>query len=388
MSQNHELRKNNMNIENNNISDRYFLKEVETFGNLVRNGWVNKVVYGDNLIALEEFYKDHEIKGKVKVIYIDPPFSTQRIFDGNDDLTKNDKKVYEDTLSGSEYLEFIEKRLVLLRDLLSDDGSIYVHIDQRMVHYVRVLMDEIFGKRNFKNMITRKKCNPKGSSKKGYGKIHDFILFYSKGNNKIWNRPYEKLTKEKIKSSEYIYVEDGTGRIYKKVPIHAPGIRNGATGQPWRGKMPPKGKHWQYKPERLDEFDKKGKIYWSSTGNPRLKLYLDESKGFLIQDIWLNFLDPMNQFTSVTNYPTEKNQAMIERIIKTSSNEGDLVLDCFAGSGTTLAAAEKLNRRWIGVDSSEIAIETIKKRLLGHYDKQINQLDIYRSKLYHVVQRF
>jgi len=249
-------------------------------------------------------------------------------------------------------------------------------------------MDEVFGKSKFRNMITRKKCNSKGYTKYSYGSIHDFILFYSKGNNIIWNRPYEKFTKEKIKSSEYINIEDGTGRIYKKVPIHAPGIRHGATGKPWKGKMPPEGKHWQYKPEKLDEFDKQGRIYWSSNGNPRLKLYLDERKGFLVQDIWLNFTDPSNQFTSVTNYPTEKNQAMLERIIKTSSNEGDIVLDCFAGSGTTLAAAEKLNRKWIGVDSSKIAIETIKKRILVHYDDQETQLNIYGSKLYHVIQRF
>lgn len=387
MKENHKLINKKSNIVNSNTSEQYILKKMETFGYYVRDGWMNKLVYGDNLIALNLFNEDRDIKGNVKLVYIDPPFSTQRTFDGNDDLTKYDKKVYEDNLIGFEYREFLRKRLVLLKKILSKDGSIYIHIDQRMVHHVRVLMDEVFGKVNFKNMITRKKCHPKGYTKYSYGNIHDFILFYSKGKSIIWNRPYEPLTEDKIKSSEYIYIEEDTGRIYKKVPIHAPGSRNGATGQPWRGKMPPNGKHWQYKPETLDEFDKQGRIYWSSTGNPRLKLYLDERKGVLVQDIWLDFLDPMNQHTSITNYPTEKNQAMLERIIKTSSNEGDIVMDCFAGSGTTLAAADKLNRRWIGVDDSEIAIETIKKRILGHYNKQKTQLNIHRSEVYHVVQR-
>jgi adenine-specific DNA-methyltransferase len=247
-------------------------------------------------------------------------------------------------------------------------------------------MDEIFGMANFRNWITRKKCHPKGYTKNTYGNIQDFILFYSKSRNYVWNRPLEELTEEKIKSSEYRYIEEETGRVYKKVPLHAPGVRNGTTGQPWRGLMPPKGKHWQYSPEKLEDFDRHGRIYWSPTRNPRLKVYLDERKGVLTQDIWLDFLDTMNQFTSLTEYPTEKNQEMIERIIKTSSNEGDIILDCFAGSGTTLAAAEKLDRRWIGIDNSKIAIETTKKRLSGFYTKQKVLSTIKPYIIFHAVQ--
>lgn len=338
------------------------LEEKDRFGDCTAEEWVNKLILGDNLPVLKALCQD--IEGQVKLIYIDPPFATGRVFDNDDDLTKFDEKVYEDILIDFEYLEFLRKRLIFMRELLAKDGFIYVHLDQRMTDYVKVLMDEIFGKRNFRNSISRKKCHPKGYTKKGYGNIHDVILFYSRSNNFIWNRPLEELTKEKIKSSEYIYVDEGTNRIYKKVPLHAPGIRHGATGQPWRDMMPPKGKHWQYPPEKLEKLDTEGRIYWSPTGNPRLKVYLDEREGVLVQDIWLNFPDPMNQFTSVTNYPTEKNQAMLEMIIRASSNEGDIVMDCFVGSGTTLVASEKLKRRWIGVDNSPIAIETCLNRLL------------------------
>ncbi len=162
---------------------------------------------------------------------------------------------------------------------------------------------------------------------------------------------------------EYQYVEEVTGRRYKKVPIHAPGIRNGATGGRWKGMMPPLGKHWQYTPDKLDEMDARGEIYWSPSGNPRRKIYFDKSNGIPVQDVWTGMRDAHNQNIRVTGYPTEKPPELLERIIAASSNEGDIVLDCFAGSGTTLAAAEKLGRRWVGMDNSMVAVETIIKRL-------------------------
>ena len=174
----------------------------------------------------------------------------------------------------------------------------------------------------------------------------------------VWNRAVEKWTEEKI-LKEYTYIEEGTGRRYKKVPVHAPGERNGETGKEWRGMMPPKGKHWQYTPKTLDEMNARGEIYWSPTGNPRRKVYLDESQGIPAQDIWLDFRDAHNQNIEITGYPTEKNPDLLKRIINASSNAGDLVLDCFAGSGTTLQTATDLNRKWIGIDNSREAITTI-----------------------------
>ena len=210
-------------------------------------------------------------------------------------------------------------------------------------------------------MITRKKCKSKNSTRKTYGNISDYILFYSKTDEPVWNRPYEKWSEEKI-LKEYPYIEETTGRRYKKVPIHAPGKRNGATGMAWRGMLPPEGKHWQFTPDKLEEMDNNGEIYWSQNGNPRRKVYLDRSNGIPVQDIWLDFLDVNNQNTLITGYPTEKNLDMLKRIVETSSRPNDIVLDCFAGSGTTLVAAEELGRQWIGIDIGEEAITTIKKR--------------------------
>ena len=147
------------------------------------------------------------------------------------------------------------------------------------------------------------------------------------------------------------------------VPLHAPGTRYGASGGQWRGMSPPPGKHWQYTPETLEDLDKKGHIHWSSNGNPRKKVYLDENQGVPVQDLWLDFKDAHNQNISITGYPTEKNYDLLQRIISASSNVGSLVMDCFAGSGTALDAAGQLNRKWIGIDESPTAITSLIKRI-------------------------
>lgn len=316
----------------------------------------NRLYYGDNLHVLASLLDDKQVKGKVRLIYIDPPYATNSIFQ-----SRSQADAYSDLLTGAHYLEFIRQRLVFLRELLADDGSIYVHLDENMAFYVKVIMDEVLGAQNFRNWITRKKCNPKNYTRKTYGDISDYILFYTKSDTYVWNRPLEGWTDEKAKK-EYTYVEEETGRRYKKVPIHAPGIRNGETGKSWRGMNPPPGKHWQYTPKTLEEMDARGEIYWSANGNPRRKIYLDESEGIAVQDIWLDFRDAHNQNIHITGYPTEKNPDLLARIIQASSNPGDLVLDCFAGSGTTLAVASSLERRWIGIDNSTEAIATTLKR--------------------------
>jgi adenine-specific DNA-methyltransferase len=219
----------------------------------------------------------------------------------------------------------------------------------------------VFGRANFRNWITRKKCNPKNYTRKVYGNIADFILFYTKGESYVWHRPLDPWTEEKA-AKEYQYFEAGTGRPYKKVPVHAPGVRNGETGQLWRGKPPPPGKHWQYPPRVLDQMDARGEIYWSPTGNPRRKIYLDQSEGIPVQDIWLEFRDAHNQNIEVSGYPTEKNPDLLARIMEASSNAGDLVLDCFSGSGTTLSVASHLGRSWIGMDNSRETIGATLRR--------------------------
>lgn len=318
---------------------------------------VNRLIYGDNLRVLRALLEDFSIAGRVSLVYIDPPFATRSRFE-----SRKQAHAYEDLLSGADYLEFLRQRLILLRELLAEHGSIYVHLDDKMVFPVKLILDEIFGERNFRNFITRKKCNPKNYTRKTFGKISDYILFYTKGNDYCWNQQFDPFD-ESMAKSEYRYIEPETGRRYMKVPLHAPGVRNGETGKAWRGMLPPPGKHWQYTPAQLDEMDARGEIVWSASGNPRRKVYLDERPGVAVQDIWLDFKDAHNQNICITGYPTEKNPELLRRIIRASSNPGDLVVDAFGGSGTTGAVAEEEGRRWVMIDNSPLALETMVWRL-------------------------
>jgi adenine-specific DNA-methyltransferase len=234
-------------------------------------------------------------------------------------------------------------------------------------------MDKIFGEDNFINHIVRIKCNPKNFHRAGYGNIHDMILFYSKTQNYVWNDSRESFSEDDIRRLSPKV--DKSGRRYTTTPLHAPGeTQNGVTGLPWRGIRPPRGRHWQYPPEELDRLDKEGLIEWSPNGNPRKIIYADEmiQKGKKRQDVW-DFKDPPYPI-----YPTAKNIEMLKVIINASSNPDDIVLDCFAGSGTTLVAAEALGRRWIGIDISEVAIETIQKRLLSM--KNVSAFEVYKIR--------
>jgi len=324
----------------------------------------SKLIKGDNLEVMKYLIDKYDLKGKIDLVYIDPPFSTNNIFKMSKDKantisrSNGDNIAYDDSLIGPEYLEFIRERLILLRELLSDKGSIYVHIDYKIGHYVKVLMDEIFGKKKFLNDITRIKCNPKNFERKAYGNVKDMILFYSKTGNHIWNNPKAPMSEEDIK--RLFKKIDKNGRRYTTIPLHAPGeTTNGATGKSWRGMMPPKGRHWRCPPSELEELDKQGLIEWSKTGVPRKKIYADEKDGKKIQDI-LEFKDPQNP-----SYPTEKNFELLKLIVNASSNPDSIILDCFCGSGTTLKAAQKLGRNWIGIDKSEEAINVALRKLIS-----------------------
>ncbi len=323
----------------------------------------NLLIKSDNVQALQFLINEKKLKGKIDLVYIDPPFATNSNFtitDGRATTISNSKNgeiAYSDKLIGTEFLDFLRKRLILLKELLSERGSIYLHIDYKIGHYVKILMDEIFGIENFRNDITRIKCNPKNFKRTGYGNIKDLILFYSKSDNPIWNEPKEPYTEEDIK--KLFAKKDKTGRYYTTVPIHAPGeTQNGNSAKPFKGILPPKGRHWRTDVETLEKWDKEGLIEWSSNGNPRKKIYADETTGKRVQDIW-EFKDPQ-----YPTYPTEKNQGLLDLIIKTSSNENSIVLDCFCGSGTTLKSAHSLNRKWIGIDKSDAAIRATQKKLI------------------------
>lgn len=318
--------------------------------------WQNRLYFGENLSILASLLNDSLIAGKVRLIYIDPPFATKSVFQ-----SRSMDDAYRDLLAGAEYIEFIRQRLILLRELLADDGSIYVHLDENMAFQIKIIMDEVFGRNNYRNWITRKKCNPKNYTHKTYGNISDFILFYTKTEKYVWNRPYIDW-KGDAGEKEYPNIEQETGRRFKKVPVHAPGVRNGETGKTWRGVNPPPGKHWQFPPQKLDEMDARGEIYWSANGNPRRKIYFENNKGIPVQDIWIDYKDAHNQNIKITGYPTEKNASMLSRIIEASSNAGDIVLDCFSGSGASLGVADELDRKWIGIDNSFEAVKTTLRR--------------------------
>lgn len=321
----------------------------------------NKLIFGENLMVLKNLLEKQKMAGKIDLIYIDPPFATKNVFTFSEERTstismeKRGKVAYSDKLHGADFLEFLRERLFLLKSLLSSNGSIYLHTDYKIGHYVKIVMDEVFGIENFRNDITREKCNPKNFARKGFGNIKDCILFYSKTKSPIWNEPKDSYTEEdKLK---LFPKTDGEGRRYTTIPLHAPGeTQNGNTSRSFKGVLPPKGRHWRTDITTLESWDSEGIIEWSQKGNPRKKIYLDEQEGKRVQDIW-RMKDPQ-----YPQYPTEKNAALLDLIVKTSSAPDSYVLDCFCGSGTTLKAAQILGRKWIGIDQSEQAIKmTIKK---------------------------
>lgn len=324
------------------------------------NSDFNLLLYGDNVKAMRYLLEERNLAGKVDLVYIDPPFATNcrfKVSNGRASTisqSRSGETAYTDLIGGRDFVEFIRERLLLLKELLSDRGSLYLHTDYKIGHYLKVMMDEVFGLANFRNDITRVKCNPKNFPRIGYGNIKDLILFYTKGGHPIWNEPREAYSPEDVARLFPKVSKDG--RRYTTVPIHAPG----ETLEPkkFRGMLPPTGRHWRTDVETLEQWDREGKIEWSANGNPRKIVYADEKEGKRVQDIWTDFKDPQYPV-----YPTEKNGAMLDRIIRTSSDKGSIVLDCFCGSGTTLLAASRNGRRWIGIDSSKVAIRAARKKL-------------------------
>ena len=320
----------------------------------------NLLIKGENLSVLQKLRDLYT--NKIDLIYIDPPFSTKTTFTIGEkrvstiSMCNSDKIAYNDNLTGFDFIEFIRERLIIAKELLSDIGSIYLHIDYKIGHYIKIIMDEVFGIENFRNDITRIKCNPKNFNRKAYGNIKDMVLFYSKTKNVIWNDP--KLPFTEIDKEKLFKKIDKNGRAYTTIPLHAPGeTQNGPTSGLFKGIKPPKGRHWRCDPKELEKLDSSGLIEWSSNGNPRKIIYADEKEGKKIQDIW-EFKD-----YQYPNYPTEKNLDLLKLIILASSNENSIVMDFFCGSGTTLIAAQELYRNWIGIDQSEQAIKVAKKRL-------------------------
>ena len=323
------------------------------------------LVKGNNFDALSTLLVSG-YKGKVDLVYIDPPFNTKQDFTISDSRVSTISRgmkthvAYSDHMTTQEYIEFIRERLIIIRELMSDEGSIYLHIDNKMGHYLKVIMDEVFGVTNFKNDISRIKSNPKNFKRSAYGNQKDMVLFYAKNYKYNIFNDVRVMLDDNDKKRMFTKADE-SGRLYNTVPVHAPGeTTSGRTGGKWRDMLPPAGRHWRTDPSELDKLDELGLIEWSKNGVPRLKKFADEHTGKKLQDVW-TYIDPAYPL-----YPTEKNLSMLEMIVAQSSRPDSIVLDCFAGSGSTLLAAANLNRQWIGIDQSVHAIKVIKERFKGH----------------------
>ncbi|MBI5868123.1 MAG: restriction endonuclease [candidate division Zixibacteria bacterium] len=379
----------------------------------------NTLYYGDNLDILRRYVADES----VDLIYLDPPFKSDQDYnilfqEQNGTRSSAQIMAFEDTWHWDQsaamayqeiveaggqvsramqgfraflgdtdmlaYLAMMAPRLVELRRALKLTGSIYLHCDPTASHYLKMLMDSVFGPTNFRNEIIWKRSSSHSGAKR-WGPIHDVILFYSRSQEMVWNRTFQEYDESYIE--KFYHLADARGR-YQLDNLTGAGIRSGESGTPWRGIDPTtKGRHWaipsdivdELTPsagvrqlstqEKLDLLDQAGLIYWPPKGNvPRLRRYLRANAGVSIQDV-ITDLDAVSAHARERlGYPTQKPEALLERILSASSNEGDVVLDPFCGCGTTIAAAQRLKRRWIGIDVTHLAITLIKQRLWDSFE--------------------
>lgn len=349
-------------------------------------GWTNKLIWGDNKLILSSLKngplrEEIEKQGGLKLIYIDPPFDVGADFSmdieiggaegsASETFTKRpnilEEIAYRDTWGkgADSFIAMIYERLILMRDLLAEDGSIYVHCDWRVTGFLRLILDELFGKEKFTNEIIWKRTSAHSDAKQGctyYGRQHDTIYYLRKSEKQIWNQQYFTYDQEYI-DQNYRMIDE-KGRRFQAVDLTAakPG---GDTSYEWKGYRLKSGRYWAYSKANMERFEQENRLYYTNSGLPRLKYYLDEMPGVAAQDLWTD-ISLSSQSKERIDYPTQKPEALLERIIKASSNEGDLVADFFCGSGTTAAVAEKLGRRWIATDLGKFAIHTTRKRLIG-----------------------
>ena len=374
--------------------------------------WKNKLYFGDNLEILREQVADES----VDLIYLDPPFNSNatynvlfreasgessaaqiQAFDDTWHWSLESAEAYEDVVTEGPkkladllqamrsflgqndmmaYLTMMAHRMIELHRVLKPTGSIYLHCDPTASHYLKLLMDATWGHERFLSEIAWKRTSAHSSAHRP-GPVHDILLLYSKSSACIWNQQFQPYDEEYL--STFFEMADSNGRKWKRMDLTGAGIRHGATGQPWRGiDITQKGRHWAYPPSELDALDKQGLIHWPSRpgGMPRLKQYADAMPGVPLQDMWTDIRPIHNLAAERLGYPTQKPEALLERIILASSNEGDVVLDPFCGCGTAVAVAERLGRRWMGIDITHLAISLMKSRLRDTFGEQLSEYDV------------
>lgn len=371
---------------------------------------MNHLYFGDCLDVLKELKEKHP-QPFIDLIYIDPPFNSKRnynvLFESMDMKDANaQKQAFADTWSNYEYVDTLNElaelhkdlydlltmfhnlksisdsataylttmaiRIYYMHKLLKDTGSFYLHCDPTMSHYLKLMCDMVFGEDAYTNEIIWKRSDAHSDSKQGskhYGRIHDVILFYRKTSKSIFNTLYNPLPQSTI-DNWYKNIDEETGKKFNKGDLQAPG--GAGKGNPhyeWNGHL----KYWRFTKQNMQKMHDEGKIVYSKSGMPYQKRFLEDSKGISLQDMWddISMLRGLQRSGESLGYPTQKPEALLERIIKASSNEGDIIADFFCGCGTTIAAAQRLNRQWLGADISHLAVRLIKKRLTETYGKGI-----------------
>lgn len=365
----------------------------------------NHLYYGDNLTRMQQMAKH-----SVDLIYLDPPFNSKQNYNliyknmtgkpvsdqadafcdtwemdaekeelakampvlmrdmGVEDYYVQFWRLWINALRHTQphllaYLIYMVQRLLYMKSILRPTGSIYLHCDPTASHYIKVMMDGIFGHRNFQSEIIWKRTSAHNSAKR-WGPVHDVILFYTASDKYIWNKMYSAY------DAEYLLqrFKRGDDRPWKDADLTGAGTRNGETGQIWRGfDVTGKGRHWAYPPSELDRMDSEGLIYWPKKkgGWPRQKVYLDSASGIPIQDVWTDISPINSQAQERLGYPTQKPIALLDRIILASSKKGDVVFDPFCGCGTTIYSAVKNERRWVGCDIAILSIKIVREILAG-----------------------
>ena len=364
----------------------------------------NQLYYGDNLDVLRRYVRDES----VDLVYLDPPFNSRQDYNvlfAEKDGSRSSSQIhaFEDTwewnldsqrayeeivetggrvadamrafhtfLGNSDmmaYLAMMAPRLIELRRVLKETGSIYLHCDPTASHYLKILMDAVFGPQFFRNEITWRRTTAHNDPNQ-YGRNTDTILFFAKGATWTWNPLYAPYTDEYLARFSG---EDPDGRKWYDDNLTGAGA-GPARSFGKRGDLAPSpGRHWMYDQEGIDRLIAENRIYWTRTGRPRVKLYLDEMEGLTVQQLWTDIPAINSQAQERLGYPTQKPEALLERILKASTNEGDVVLDPFCGCGTTIQVAQRLNRRWIGIDITHLAIGLIKKRLSDAFGEEIRK---------------
>jgi DNA modification methylase len=366
----------------------------------------NTLYYGDNLDVLRRYVDDDS----VDLIYLAPPFQSNQNYNvlfREHDGTKAASQIlaFEDTwewnvVAEQSCLEMIENggktsevmrafltflgkndmmaylammapRLVELRRVLKETGSIYLHCDSTASHYLKLLMDGVFGPENFNNEVIWQRTSAHNDPSR-YGRVHDSLLFYGKGETHTWVQQFDPPDEAYFKAHDF--EKDEQGKLYRKRDLTAPGHGTLSGQYEWNGRRPPSGRMWSYTESNMQGLEAAGRIVYTRTGMPRLKIYAKDLKGVPYQDVWARPDLWLNSAAAERlGYPTQKPQGLLERIISASSKEGDLILDPFCGCGTAIEASEKLGRRWIGIDITNLSVTLIKHRLQDAFGDSIKQ---------------